>query len=435
MKKTLLILTLISGASAQAQTLLQQMGNGCQPQTLQATPLYKNPVMAERGWRGAMAGDKNRELFDAVKMNSLLKQAGINQSVSSAHIVHTLVDGFKKIEQKEVKLIQRGELLPLEKGVTYLEPEYERRQDSVARARERYIGPMLQRLYRDFISAYQRNEERSKLTQDPVVRQQLYRIVSQQRTVLNEALKKLAPGVVEKIGEIAPVKVGSDVLPFAYKDGYIVKIRFVKRITRTVSRPSFWPQSPDAWNQYPETSTEEEITTLYPRLLVNNLEGKDVLFVQALGRWKDYVQDQWKLIQRMKQYGRAFGGMIPPYMISEEPLRARAAADTAADYLMSKRVHESLSQLKEQDLFSLTDLFIATRQGDIPSCQNVFVRFNVRMKEMLKGKKASNQLPLPEQKAIDAFARDVMYYHDIYDAFNTAAARRILQKQSRRASR
>ncbi len=439
MKTLAIVLVLANSLSAEAATLREITGKqSCSGQALHSEPQTQVPYLVESNWksllaakRGAIAPTAADDFgnFDPATTGDLYTQARINRAgVSTSHVANAVMVGIQRLRQLESQLIKAKKVTPIINGVTYTESDMEARRDSMSIARQKYFAPMLEKLYDSYIDAVKRDEALSKQKASAQLSQAFYTVATQQREILNNALKARLPSLIAKLGEIAPVVQGQD-LPFSYRNGYIVKIRFKK------------PKDPTS-------------VTLYPRTLLTQLTSSDTYFLAALERWTEYTASQHQIAQSAKS---GTMGKYQEYLSSAwdgeksidgfkksiarvDALQANAAyvekayKKSASDLVGARLIHTRLTSLTENEIYSLVDLFKALRFGDVPQCGETIKDLNDRMAQDLDPKTRSTAKLTGERRAkADALARDVMFYQDIYQSFSGAAAHALSERYSSKA--
>lgn len=415
--RLLIVFILVPQLCLAGTALTQIPSTTCSSDDLATDPLTLKPVLAIPEWRDYFAQPEIKELFNADTTDQLERLSGLKRSkVSSSHIVNLLAEGFDKIRKKEAELIRTKEVLPLVSGKTYSYEEFQRRKESEASVREKYLEPMLKDLYAIYLDAVKERYEHAKWPKDKPSKDKFIERVKKQRQALNEALKQFQPGVIEKLGEIKQVDDETD-LPLAYRDGYIVKIHFKK-------------------------AGDVTVVSIFPRMLYISNTANEDYFLQALARWKEYCKAQWDMVRPMtkssfayaRQYLSSFLGksdLTPAQYVRLAPYMRLAYEQSKKDLHRAKIIRRKMAQLSATEINGLIDLMIQVRNGDIPRCSGVISALNSKMKEMLKGQSSSaSKVFTSEEKAkIDKFAKDVVFYQDIYFVFSNAAAGVLSQKR------
>lgn len=439
MKTLAIVLVLANSLNAEAATIREIIGKqSCSGQSLHSEPQTQVPYLAESNWKsilatksGAIAPTAADDFgnFDPATTGDLYAQARINRAgVSTSHVANAVMVGIQKLRQMESDLIKSKKIQPIINGVTYTESDMAARRDTMKVARQTYFAPMLEKLYDSYIDAVKRDEALSKQKASAQLSQAFYAVATQQREILNNALKARLPSLIAKIGEIAPVVQGQD-LPFSYRNGYIVKIRFKK----------------------PKDATS---VTLYPRTLLTQLTSSDTYFLAALERWTEYTTSQWQIARAAKSgtmskyqeyLSSALDGEksiagVKKSIARVDALQANAVyvekayKKSVSDLAGARLIHARLTSLNEQEIYSLVDLFKALRFGDVPQCGETIKDLNDRMLQDMDPKTRSTAKLTGERRIkADSLARDVVFYQDIYQAFSGAAAHALSERNADKA--
>lgn len=400
------VIVLALGNRAEANSLQQLVPNSvCSPADLQTEPLALRPNLVDGSWAQALGTTEAKSIFDAVRMNSLKGEANaIREQLSSAHVVQELDHQFAALRMKAVKQGQSGQLKPLEEGRNYSRQEFDERRESQADFNQNEVQGTLREAYRFYETVYRQREE---LRQTAPVKEEanakLLSAVEAQRKFLNDRLAVSVPTLAAKIGVISPGKLTS--LPFSYRDGRIVKIRFSKESSN---------------------GRQVKMITVYPRLLINAIQGRDYYFLQALEMFRDYTKAQYETAFEDKI---SFKGWVAHLMGSttrDEELRVRREIyrNVEDDLMGAKQVHQVIALLNDREILSLLDLLRELQGSNLPKCGGDIRAMNNKMRRLLGGK-ASTAAPgftQKEKTAMDQLAKDIVFFQDIYSSFTEAAS-------------
>jgi hypothetical protein len=343
-------------------------------------------------------------LFDFATVDKALKDSRIvREGVSSSHINQILADAFKQVRDEQLKALQSGKLKPVEPGKTYSAEDLEANQASEDQFKQTIVQPKLEAAYAFYLSIMaQRDEVRAEKKKDPQAEAKqavALNLIEQQRQFLNTALHTYVPTIVDKLGEIPPA-VGTN-LPFSFRDGVLVKFRLEKQVNGAVQR-----------------------ITLYPRMIMNQLNDEDTFFLEALRSWRDFAKVQYQAAQDAKDSYSVVNWLYGTGdLVAQVPLRQAAYEQSERDLKEAAIVSGIAKKLSESELLSLMDLFRQFEQGNIPQCEGVIKDFNKQIQTQLNGQSSnSSKFTAAQRKSIDQKAKDVVFYQDVYQDFSQAAA-------------
>lgn len=385
----------------------------CDQNELSVEPMTIIQRFGSAAWGVHFDQAQTLTLFNPVTVNkAFVKSNLVRQEVTSSHIVNIVADGLQHIQDTISELIKGKKIEFLEEGANYPEDEYRKKFAAQEEIRRQSIEPILANLYKVYIEAIKNRKDQAALGASAQDRDAFLKILEDQKKSIAHIISKTEPGLLEKLGEISP---GSDSsIPFSYRDGHIVKIRFKK---------------PGA----------KYHITVYPTMILNRLANKDDYFIKALYRWKEYCEQNYqaaKLIVEAKgvtwamnyasgyfSYKLGNSKLSPEELQDLYPYIQQAYQAAERDLEQAKWVQEQLAQLTETELLSILELFRVLRFGDYPRCQSQLVQMNKRMAtDFLKGKRSSAELSPEAKLAADRYAKDVAFYQDQYKVFSTVAA-------------
>ncbi|MBX9769163.1 MAG: hypothetical protein K2X47_17945, partial [Bdellovibrionales bacterium] len=214
-------------------------------------------------------------------------------------------------------------------------------------------------------------------------------------------------------------------LPLSYHGGAVSKIRFKK-----------------AGDPYG--------VTIYPTMLLNQLMQEDILFLQALGMWKDFCHLQLKKAESVSmssgvswatknawafaRYWTGFEKQSPGELKANYELYKQAYDQAVESLEQAKWVHEKMSGIEEREIYVLLDLMRAFRGTDLPLCHRQIKDLNEKVASLLGGhdKSSANIKDKSKKQEIDRLAKDVVFYVDQYRVFSTAGARKALELRKAR---
>lgn len=408
-----LTMTLTGSHSAIAADLNKILDGGtCRPGDLETEPMQQRPYLVDDTWAKALATPESKALFDARKLQALKASANsIRDVLTSAHIIQELIRKFESLRSQSIDAIGAGELEPVHEGETYSRIELLRRQRSQDEFRQQKVLPILQQSFDFYQTTYIQREQAKKLPPDEAATTNLLAAVEGQRAYLNARIAQTLPTLAAKIGTIPSGSRTS--LPFSYRDGRIVKIHFAL------------PIPPGGWKEGQMTSV-----ILYPRMLLNQFLGRDSFFVDTMKTFRDFTVSQYEAaledvnsirgIIRQWPVVRKFSDAL----VNAEKLRVRRELvklvedDTAG----SIQVHEIIARLSDREILSMLDLFRELQSGNVPSCHASIGSMNEKMAKLLAGKPSSAAFSADKKKEIDALAKDIVFFQDMYGTFSEASA-------------
>jgi len=408
-KISVMALFLVSMSIEGHATRLKDLNLGpvCQEDDLVTEPHMQRKVLKEARWSTLLGSPENKSIFDFETTNKMIRAGQlIRDDVDPSHIVNLIADGFKRVREAELRLINKGELKPIGDGQTYDSQELAKRRDSMGKFYAQYISPVLQDSYSFYISVVKnRLEVRGRnranggaLTEND---KKILERVNQQREILNKALQQYAPSVVEKLGLIPVAKDRN--LPMSYRDGVPVILRLEKMV-----------------------EGRRQSVSLFPRMLANQILDQDEFFLRGLTVWRDYTKTKMDETQETLTTGGSI--MIPRHILQADLEAQQIAYEKASeDLINANKIHLLMKKMTQDELFTLMDLFRSLQNGNVPECGEVIVALNELMTKKLHGQsstRAKTASPLsPEARdRAESFAKDVVFYQNIYNAFADVAA-------------
>jgi hypothetical protein len=284
----------------------------CSADELGRDPLALQPIYTEPHWAAVVKDPRFSQLFDFATVDKALKDSRIvREGVSSSHINQILADAFKQVRDEQLKALQSGKLKPVEPGKTYSAEDLEANQASEDQFKQTIVQPKLEAAYAFYLSIMaQRDEVRAEKKKDPQAEAKqavALNLIEQQRQFLNTALHTYVPTIVDKLGEIPPA-VGTN-LPFSFRDGVLVKFRLEKQVNGAVQR-----------------------ITLYPRMIMNQLNDEDTFFLEALRSWRDFAKVQYQAAQDAKDSYSVVNWLYGTGdLVAQVPLRQAAYEQSERD--------------------------------------------------------------------------------------------------------
>lgn len=401
--KNILAVTIFTTAiDAAYATPLKSLGVAsiCSTTDVFLEPTQVLPILMESTWANVLNSKAAKDIFDVKRIDSYKIQSNsIRDSVSTSHVIQELTNKFEPIMNKTMKAIGDGSLNPVQEFKTYSREELQKRLKSQAEFNKKNVTPVLRDAYRFMEDVYHKREQLRQIIANETPKNKFVELMEQQKNFLNNQLKQLVPSVVEKFGEISDVDLNN--APFSYRDGYIVKIRLSKK-----------------------NGDKKQSITLYPRLLLNQLMGKDAFFLQAMKMWVDYAEAQFESQYSTKMSILGFVQDLVGYSKADDDLRIRRAIFEQAktDFQSAKIISTLLANLTDKEILSLFDLFNALQGENLPKCSSAIRSLNAQMKSALKGHASSKTMSAEDKKKVDNLSKDIVFYQDYYNVFSTAAA-------------
>lgn len=415
---TVCIFTVSLSEARPLSVLLHPQSEYCSESDLSVEPTHNVPSVFASS--GEFSSDDAKKLFDPLSTAALFSRSKITRDqVSLSHIANLIADGLRDLKKTELKLQNEGKLKPVVPGVTYSQSELNARDALNKKGLREVVEPRLKELYTVYIEAIKMKNRDKAMEQivgaDNPSAKLFLDLAAAQRTFILELIQKKMPSLIEKLGPIAPVVV--ERLPMSYRDGVIVKIRFKKE------------------------GSQDPSISVFPRMLVNQLTHQDEAFLEALSRWRDYAESQWKVAHQLKEGGlsslplyiRTYlnhwrgRGLAPPSWVDNEPFMKEALEVATEDLKNARWIHDRIQVLTSEEIHFLMDLFRELRFGDMPLCQDVIVALNRKMADSLQGQASSSAETFSkgEKSGIDSLAKDTVFYQDVFDAFSYDASLRL----------
>jgi hypothetical protein len=379
---------------AQAKTLSALgMDNVCSADDVAAEPSSEKPQLSSTNWQAAFQSADAKKLTDVATTVAVKTAAKLGRDkVTTSHIIQLLAEAFRSVHAKEAEQIRKGVLMPIEKGRGYSPEELDAHQASIDAFNAEFVAPVLRDNFSFYIEVVRSRAKQNADTKiDPASVAKLMSTVEGHRQAINALLKQYAPAIVAKLGLI-PESKSPTALQISYREGYIVEFRL---------------QRPDGAK-----------TVVYPRMLLNQLMDEDEFFLQGMDQWLKYAQDQL--------------ANVPADDAETLKLYQETVAQAKLDVQGAKDVHQRLETLTNDDVYSLLDLFRQLNQGNIPKCQGVLDALRDTFKTMMGATKvgrewkggaaSSSELGPVKKKAVDDFAKDEVFFQDMYDIYSRASA-------------
>jgi hypothetical protein len=416
-----LILFLTSSGLA-ANAPLTAANKQCVGANIANEPMAKIRFYSAPEYRSAMQTPEAKQLFNPSYVDAVNKAAQPRkEAVSSSHLVNLVAEALESIQADTDKAIIRGELVPVVSGRMYSANELIERNDKLNNYREKKIKPVIEGLFKTYLSALRQLHIENEKKRDLNELQKLTLLATGQEKFLNALIAKLQPSILEKLGMVRIT--AKDSLPVSYRNGYVVKIRFQK-------------------------NGEDEYVSVYPRLLISLLTGKEQGFIDSLRRWRDYAQSQADALVAETETGtvggyfKFYAGLLhlpfstsPNAKAQQTFLVEEAASNAAKDYDRALWVQKRIATLTDKEIYSLLELFNVLRLDDMPRCQAAVQMLDQSVTrlmggESLRGKLVSNdkRFTPAQQSAINQAGKDAIFYRDMYDVFSTASALMLTDK-------
>jgi hypothetical protein len=400
-----LLATLMQSNPAAARELKSLVaGEICSADDVAAEPMALRPVYVEPQWATKLKSPDLAALFKASEMAKLKEDSNsVRARLSSSHIVSILINHLEEVRAKEIAEIAAGRLKPIEEGKSYSSKDLKAYYEKTDEFKKQIVLPKLRRLYWHAEAVFRQREKLRAREVPPEANQALLARVESQREALNQLIGELMPEFQKKVGVIE--KGSLDDLPFSYRDGHIVKIRFTRKGA--------------------DGRTSERLT-VYPRELTNALLGREGYFLKGLRLWHDYAKEKYESALKEKESVSGWLRTKTGDASVEDDVTVRRALFLQAqtDLVQAEKVSKVLASLSSREMLSLLDLLRVLQGENIPRCQQVIKALNEKMTQELKGERssASKKITAESKAKLDELGKDIAFYQDIYGAFTETAS-------------